>query len=164
MATRARDIGIEVAPPKRACDDPLCPFHGTLPVRGVVIQGRAASTKMERSIVVDREFLHFVPKYERYEKRTRRFTAHHPPCIDVAVGDDVTIMECRPISKTKSFVVVAAQKGALRVAGEDYTMLAKQEAATGAPASATKTEPAPKARAASEGARKAPKARKEESE
>lgn len=124
--TEARNIGIEVTPPTKACSDPHCPFHGTLSVRGITIDGRVASTKMERSVVVEREFLFYVPKYERYEKRTRRITAHHPPCIPLNAGDEVTVMECRPISKTKSFVVVEARKGALRVAGEDYTLVGKE--------------------------------------
>jgi small subunit ribosomal protein S17 len=118
---QARDIGIEVAPPRETCTDPHCPFHGTLSVRGMVVDGVVASTKMERSVVVERQFLRYVPKYERYEKRTRRFTAHHPPCIALQSGDEVTIMECRPISKTKSFVVVEARKGRVKVVGEDVT-------------------------------------------
>lgn len=143
-AQMARDIGIDVTPPKKACADPHCPFHGTLPVRGIVVDGRVASTKMEKSVVVEREFLRYVPKYERYEKRTRRFTAHHPPCIELAVGDDVRIMECRPISKTKSFVVIEAKRGSLRVAGEDYTQLGKDEAAPKPAKETKKAEGEPK--------------------
>ncbi|MCJ7793949.1 30S ribosomal protein S17, partial [Candidatus Bathyarchaeota archaeon] len=33
--------------------------------------------------------------------------SHNPPGIDVKEGDRVKIAECRPISKTVSFVVVA---------------------------------------------------------
>ena len=35
-----------------------------------------------------------------------RITAHSTPCVDAQVGDMVRIAECRPLSKTKSFVVV----------------------------------------------------------
>jgi small subunit ribosomal protein S17 len=46
-------------------------------------------------------------KYERYEKRTRRYSAHLPSCIGgVAAGDKVRIMECRPLSKTIKFCVI----------------------------------------------------------
>jgi small subunit ribosomal protein S17 len=46
-------------------------------------------------------------KYERYEKRTRRYSAHLPSCIGgVAAGDRVRIMECRPLSKTIKFCVI----------------------------------------------------------
>lgn len=155
--TEARNIGIEVTPPTKACSDPHCPFHGSLSVRGITIDGRVASTKMEKSVVVEREFLFYVPKYERYEKRTRRFTAHHPPCIPLAQGDEVTIMECRPISKTKSFVVVESRKGGLRVAGEDYTTVGKDAPkATKAKASGAQPQAAakPKKAAAKKEAKK----------
>jgi len=100
-------IGIEVEEPKEKCNDPNCPFHGHLKVRGVIIKGRVVSTAMQKTVVVERERLHYVPKFERYEKRTSRYKAHLPPCIKVKKGDEVIIMECRPLSKTKHFVVVA---------------------------------------------------------
>ncbi|HHF55551.1 MAG TPA: 30S ribosomal protein S17 [Thermoplasmatales archaeon] len=99
-------IGIEVEEPKERCDDPNCPFHGHLKVRGIILRGRVVSTAMQKTVVVERERLHYVPKYERYEKRTSRYKAHLPPCIKVEKGDEVIIMECRPLSKTKHFVVV----------------------------------------------------------
>jgi len=100
-------IGIEVEEPEEKCNDPKCPFHGHLKVRGVAIRGKVVSTAMQHTVVVERERLHYVPKYERYEKRTGRYKAHLPPCIHVSKGDEVLIMECRPLSKTKHFVVVA---------------------------------------------------------
>jgi len=39
-----------------------------------------------------------------------RITAHNPPCIGAKTGDKVKIAECRPISKTKSFVVVEKEE------------------------------------------------------
>lgn len=116
-----RDIGIDVQPPEGSCEDPQCPFHGTLPVRGQTIDGRIAATRATNSVVVLREYLHPVPKYDRYEKRSSRYTAHKPPCMTVAPGDEVTIMECRPISKTKKFVVIEAREGAPDIVIEDYT-------------------------------------------
>ena len=100
-------IGINVEEPKEKCDDPNCPFHGHLKVRGIIIKGKVVSTAMQKTVVVERERLHYVPKYERYEKRTSRYKAHLPTCIKVKKGDEVIIMECRPLSKTKHFVVVA---------------------------------------------------------
>ncbi len=50
--------------------------------------------------------MHFVPKYERYEKRTSSYAAHCPPCIEAKLGDKVRIAECRPLSKTISFVTI----------------------------------------------------------
>jgi small subunit ribosomal protein S17 len=102
----AKNTGLNVKVPEKECNDVNCPFHGTLPVRGQVITGKVVSDKMQGSVVVMRDYLHYVKKYKRYEKRSSKFHAHHPPCIGVKVGDMVKIAECRPISKTKTFVVV----------------------------------------------------------
>jgi len=107
---KAKDIGINVSLPSRSCEDPKCPFHGTLRVRGQIIQGEVASTGMQKAVVVKRELMHKLPKYERWEKRTYRYTSYCPPCIDLAVGDKVKIMECRPLSKTCSWVVIEKEK------------------------------------------------------
>lgn len=121
----ARDIGVDVIAPKAECADPHCPFHGSLPVRGQVMDGQVVSTKMERSARVEREYLYYIPKYERFEKRTSSYNVHAPPCMDVQVGDRVKIMECRPLSKTKAFVLVEARRGELRISGDDATAPAK---------------------------------------
>jgi len=102
----ARNIGLNVKPPTKSCNDNNCPFHGSLPVRGQVITGVVSSIKMQNSILVKREYTHLVPKYERYEKRTSSYAAHCPPCIEAKIGDKVKIAECRPLSKTISFVAI----------------------------------------------------------
>jgi small subunit ribosomal protein S17 len=104
--SESRNIGINVKTPEEICEDKNCPFHGSLSVRGQIITGVVSSTKMKNSIVVKREFSSYVPKYERYEKRTSTYVAHCPPCIKVESGDRVRIAECRPLSKTKSFVTI----------------------------------------------------------
>jgi small subunit ribosomal protein S17 len=103
-----RNIGIAVAAPKRepAPGDLLNPFNGSLPVRGSIIVGTIVSAKMQHTAIVEKQHERLVAKYERIEKRTRRYPAHVPSNIDVAEGDEVVIAECRPISKTVSFVVV----------------------------------------------------------
>jgi small subunit ribosomal protein S17 len=92
--------------PKKSCNDRNCPFHGTLPVRGRVLDGVVVSSKMDKTVVVEREYLQFSTKFVRYERRRGHVPSHKPPCIDVKEGDRVRIAECRPISKTVSFVVV----------------------------------------------------------
>lgn len=106
MASKARDIGIGVKPPESSCEDPNCPFHGTLSVRGQVMDCVVKSVKMDGTAVVERKYLKYQQKYERYEKRTNRFSVHVPACITLKAGDSVTIIECRPLAKTVSFVVV----------------------------------------------------------
>jgi small subunit ribosomal protein S17 len=101
-----RDIGLDVRAPDKACDDPKCPFHGNLSVRGQVFNCTVVSDKMDSTVVVLREFEKKIPKFERFEKRKSKIHAHNPSCIDAKVGDKVRIAECRPLSKTKSFVVV----------------------------------------------------------
>lgn len=102
----ARDIGLDVEKPEDACQDDNCPFHGTLPVRGRVFTGRVVSDMADKTATVRWQFTSHVPKYERYERKNTKVTVHNPPCIDADEGDEVTIAECRPLSKTKKFVVV----------------------------------------------------------
>ncbi|MDD1678303.1 MAG: 30S ribosomal protein S17 [Methanomicrobiales archaeon] len=106
----ARNIGLDISAPETECSDMNCPFHGILPVRGQVITGKVVSDRMDGTVVVARDYLHEVKKYNRYEKRLSKFHAHNPPCIHAKVGDIVTIAECRPLSKTKNFVVVEVKK------------------------------------------------------
>jgi len=103
---KTKNIGLNVKAPESKCTDKNCPFHGSLPVRGQIITGIIYSTKMQRTVKVKREYMHYIPKYERYEKRTSVYTAHCPPCIETKVGDNVRIAECRPLNKTTSFVLV----------------------------------------------------------
>ncbi len=102
----ARDIGIDVPLPERTCTDHNCPFHGKLSVRGQLFEGVVVSTRMQRTVVIEREYLRYIQKYERFEKRTRRMNVHAPPCLGLNAGHRVTIMECRPLSKTVSYVAV----------------------------------------------------------
>jgi small subunit ribosomal protein S17 len=100
-------LGLNVTEPETTCTDENCPFHGTLSVRGQTIEGTVASTEMDKSVVVEREYDVTVPKYDRLMKRRSRVPAHAPPCLDIEDGDTVTIAETRPLSKTKSHVVVS---------------------------------------------------------
>ena len=106
MTAKVKNIGIDVVPPVSECSDPNCPFHGSLSVRGQIIDGVVATVKMNKTVVVERNYLRYQKKYERYEKRSNRYSSHASPCLGLKVGDRVRIMECRPISKTVSFVVI----------------------------------------------------------
>ena len=92
--------------PEVTCEDENCPIHGSLKTRGQIIKGSVVSDKMRKTVVVQRDYLRFLKKFERYEKRKSRILAHNPGCINAASGDEVSIMECRPLSKSKTFVVV----------------------------------------------------------
>lgn len=80
--------------------DKKCPFTGLVSIRGRILTGTVVSTKMHRTIIIRREYLKFVPKYARYEKRHKNLAAHVSPAFRVEEGDQVTVGQCRPLSKT----------------------------------------------------------------
>jgi small subunit ribosomal protein S17 len=92
--------------PKKTCDDVNCPFHGTLSLRRRSLEGIVVSDKMEKTVIVRRDYLEYVPKFRRYERRRNNLAAHSPPCLEIKAGDKVKLAACRPISKTVAFVVV----------------------------------------------------------
>ena len=69
------------------------------------LQGKVISAKMDKSIVVaiERKVKH--PLYGKFMKRTTKLHAHDETnqCNE---GDVVSIKECRPLSKTKSWALV----------------------------------------------------------
>ncbi|KAL1917880.1 40S ribosomal protein uS17 [Calcarisporiella thermophila] len=110
-----KDVGLGFKTPREAIEgtyiDKKCPFTGEVSIRGRILTGVVASTKMKRTIIVRREYLHYIPKYNRYEKRHKNVAAHLSPCfIGVEPGDLVTIGQCRPLSKTVRFNVVRVTK------------------------------------------------------
>lgn len=70
-----------------------------------ILQGVVVSDKMDKSIVVqvERRIMH--PVYKKYIKRSKKYTAHDEN-NQFKVGDVVQIIESRPISKTKTWMVV----------------------------------------------------------
>ena len=104
--TETRNIGIVVEAPKQICNDANCPFHGALSLRGRRFTGTVVSTKMRKTAVIEFESLYFLKKYERYGKRRTKLKVHNPECVDVKDGDIVGVAECRPLSKTKTFVII----------------------------------------------------------
>ena len=105
-----KTIGIEVKEPENKCEDENCPFHGTLSVRGRAFVGKVIAARARMTATIEWGRIKYIPKYERYEKRRTRIKAHNPECIDAKEGDKVKIMECRPLSKTKKFVIVEVLK------------------------------------------------------
>ncbi|KAL2929862.1 40S ribosomal protein S11 [Bienertia sinuspersici] len=97
----------------RAYIDKKCPFTGNVSIRGRILAGTCHSAKMQRTIVVRRNYLHYIKKYQRqkssnllYEKRHSNIPAHVSPCFRVKEGDHVIIGQCRPLSKTVRFNVL----------------------------------------------------------
>ena len=67
--------------------------------------GRVVSNKMDKTITVaiERKVKH--PMYGKYIKRTTKVQAHDEQ-NDCQEGDKVSITECRPLSKNKSWRLV----------------------------------------------------------
>lgn len=71
-----------------------------------VLQGVVVSDKADKTItvLVERRLMH--PIYKKFIKRTKRYHAHDE-ANSAKVGDIVRIRECRPISKTKTWEILA---------------------------------------------------------
>lgn len=67
-----------------------------------VIQGKVVSVAGDKSVVilVERKVVH--PKYRKIVKRFKKYTVHDEKS-STKVGDVITAIECKPISKSKAF-------------------------------------------------------------
>merc|ERR1712164_111505 len=107
-----KSIGLGYKVPTKAREgryiDKKCPFTGQVSIRGKILRGVVASAgKMTNTITVRRDYLHYITKYRRYEKRHKMVSAHCSPAFEgVKPGDEVMIGECRPLSKTVRFNVL----------------------------------------------------------
>lgn len=70
-----------------------------------VLQGVVTSDKANKTVtvLVERRVLH--PKYHKYVKKSAKYAAHDEANA-CKIGDIVSIEECRPISKNKSWKVI----------------------------------------------------------
>ena len=70
-----------------------------------VLEGVVTSDKMDKTVVVsvDRYVKH--PKYQKFHKISKKYKAHDEAGT-FKEGDRISIVECDPISKDKSFRVV----------------------------------------------------------
>ncbi len=111
MKTQAKkNVGMGLASPSESCSDKHCPFHGDLRIHGRVFDGKIIKKNPHKTVSVEWPRIAYLSKFERYSKSRSRVKAHNPDCIDAEIGDMVTIVETRPISKTKKFVVVKINK------------------------------------------------------
>merc|ERR1711988_614325 len=109
-----KNVGLGYKTPKEAIDgtyvDNKCPFTSNVAIRGRILKGMCISAnKMKNTIVVRRDYLHYIKKYNRFEKRHKNIPAHLSPAFKLNVGDIVTIGQCRPLSKTVRFNVLKVQ-------------------------------------------------------
>ena len=71
-----------------------------------ILQGVVVSNKAEKtiSVLVERKIMH--PVYKKYIKRTKKYAVHDEKNI-CKIGEIVKIQENKPISKTKSWILVS---------------------------------------------------------
>tara|TARA_Y100000310_G_scaffold314760_1_gene364453 strand:- start:39 stop:395 length:357 start_codon:yes stop_codon:yes gene_type:complete len=77
-----------------------------VPTRGRTFVGKVISAKMTKTVKVQWPRRSYLYKYERFEAKRSSVKAHNPETINAQVGDTVRIAECRPLSKTKKFIII----------------------------------------------------------
>lgn len=77
------------------------------------LTGVVVSNKMNQTIVVREERKVKHPKYGKYIKRSTKIHAHDADNA-AGMGDLVTVKECRPLSKTKSWMLVDIKERAVK--------------------------------------------------
>jgi small subunit ribosomal protein S17 len=80
------------------------------------LTGTVQSNKMDKTVVVEvsRTFQH--PLYHKVVRSKKTYKAHDE--LNCNVGDQVVIVECAPVSRTKRFIVEKVLKAELRQEGE----------------------------------------------
>ncbi len=69
-----------------------------------ILKGKVVRNKSEKTIIVDVESTYLHKKYKKYLKKNKKFAVHDENNVS-KIGDIVQIIESRPISKTKKFIL-----------------------------------------------------------
>jgi small subunit ribosomal protein S17 len=72
-----------------------------------VLQGTVVSDKNDKTVIVSVERRVMHPVYKKFIRRSKKYAAHDET-NQYKIGDSFSIRECRPISKTKKWEVIAA--------------------------------------------------------
>ena len=107
-----KNIGIPVSVPKKAPEenDKKNPFNGTLSIRGKTFEGIVIKSKAKGTVGIERPAPIYFSKFKRYGRSKSKIHAHVPTNIVVEEGNHVIAAECRPLSKSVSFVVIEVKK------------------------------------------------------
>mgnify|MGYP001254164306 FL=1 len=79
-----------------------------------VYRGIVVSDKMDKTIVVEVNTNKRHPLYSKMVKYSKKFKAHDEANV-AKIGDEVEIMETRPLSKDKNFRLVKVVKEAIKL-------------------------------------------------
>jgi small subunit ribosomal protein S17 len=74
-----------------------------------ILKGKVIKNKSEKTIIVDVESTYMHKKYKKFLRKNKKFAVHDEENVS-KVGDVVQIIESRPISKTKKFVLFNEKK------------------------------------------------------
>merc|ERR1711924_403404 len=81
-----KSVGLNFTTPKEAKEgkyiDRKCPFTSSVNIRGRILKGMVISCKMQRTVVLRRNYLHYIKKYKRFEKRHSNLVAPCAPCFE----------------------------------------------------------------------------------
>ena len=103
-----RNIGLPVSEPKKKPikNEKNNPFNGSLTIRGRLFEGVVINAKAKNTAVIQKESPIYFKKFKRFGRSKNKIHAHVPSNLSVQKGDYVIAAECRPISKSVSFVIV----------------------------------------------------------
>ena len=101
---RAEILGVKA--PQKECTDKKCPFHGEIIPKEEIFRGVVVRRDVNHSATIEWSRAKYVPKYERSETRRSRMRVHNPACINAEVGQEVIAARTRPLSKTKTHVII----------------------------------------------------------
>jgi small subunit ribosomal protein S17 len=71
---------------------------------GKVMSGVVVSDKMDKTVVVEVQRYYKHPKYGKFVKSKKRYKAHDEN-NEFKIGDKVEIIETKPMSKDKKFII-----------------------------------------------------------
>ena len=100
-----------------------------------ILTGRVTSDKMDKTVtvLVDRRVMH--PLYKKFIRRSKKYAAHDE-ANSCQVGDTVRIEECPPISKRKTWLVIARNGEAMRETTDAEPVASPVDASVEAPSPA----------------------------
>ena len=74
-----------------------------------ILKGKVIKNKCDKTIIVDVESTYMHKKYKKILKKNKKFAVHDENNV-TKIGDRVQIIESRPISKTKRFILFDEKK------------------------------------------------------
>ena len=74
-----------------------------------ILKGKVVKNKSEKTIIVDVESTYMRKKYKKFLRKNKKYAVHDEENVS-KIGDVVQIIESRPISKTKKFVLFNEKK------------------------------------------------------